>query len=170
MIELGKVYLGSAVIVVTLTAGFWFAPTDGSAPTPVSASSVEIPMETTEAETAELRARDASKPKPVRLDVTTSVQGEFLSKYGVHVLNDKQQDAFIRLVTSSSDYDALETKSPMMGWRRLDLVPAALKLRRVNAHCVRLEDPIEPTANYYGICLNEGILVVHTVGDVPNFS
>ena len=75
-------YLGAAVIVVTLTAGFWFAPTDGSVPTPVSASSVEIPMETTEAETAELRARDASKPKPVRLDVTTSVQGEFLSKYG----------------------------------------------------------------------------------------
>lgn len=170
MIELGKVYLGAAIIAVTLGAGFWFAPTEVASPIPVLGSSVEIPIEATEAETAELRARDASKPKPTRLDVTTSVQGELLSKYGVHVLNDKQQDAFVRLVTSSSDYDALETKSPMMGWRRVGLVPAALKLRRVSAHCVRLEDPVEPTANYYGICLNEGILVVHTVGDVPNFS
>ena len=169
MINLGKVYLGATIIVVTLGGGFWFAPAE-SIPTKALASSVEIPLQTTDAETAELRARDASKPKPLRLDVATSVQGEILSKQGVHVLNDKQQEAFVRLVTSSSNYDVLETKSPMMGWRRVGLIPAALLLRRVSAHCVRLEDPVEPTANYYGICLNEGILVVHTVGDVPSFS
>lgn len=167
-IELHKVYTGAGIIVLSLAATFWLGTSRLVEANPMAVSSLVV--QPTDEESELLAKMDASKPKPVRLDVTTSVHGVELKKTGLHVLNDKQQDAFVRLVTSSSALDALEIKAPMMGWRRLGVVSSSLVLRRVSPNCIRLEDPEEPTANYYGICLNEGILVVHTVGEVPHFS
>ena len=45
-----------------------------------------------------------------------------------------------------------------------------LVLMRHGKDCVRLEDPVEPTANYYAICMRAEGITIHTVGELESFS
>lgn len=111
------------------------------------------------------------KNAPRRLDLLAGASGQPLNKTSIVMLSSKIGDGFLRLVPDDSGH-LLDVKEPGGRWHRLPNVhfQRELVFMRDGFSCVRLEDPLEPTANYYGLCLTPGGISIQAVGEVESFS
>lgn len=108
---------------------------------------------------------------PRRLDLLAGASGQPIDVRNIFVLSSPIGDGFGRLIPHKNGF-GLEVKEPAGTWTRLPVVhfDKSLVLMRHGKDCVRLEDPVEPTANYYAICMALDGITIHTVGDVESFS
>lgn len=108
---------------------------------------------------------------PRRLDLLAGASGQPIDARNIFVLSSPVGDGFGRLIPIKKGF-GLEVKEPAGSWVRLPVVQfdKSLVLMRHGKDCVRLEDPVEPTANYYAICMAPEGITIHTVGELESFS
>ena len=113
----------------------------------------------------------ARKDTPRRLDLLSGSSGQPIDPRSIFSLSSSIGDGFGKLVAVKSGY-GLEVKEPVGVWTRVPVVyfEKTLRLMRHGKNCVRLEDPIEPAANYYAICMMPDGITIHTVGELESFS
>mgnify|MGYP003596970929 CR=1 FL=1 len=111
------------------------------------------------------------KNAPRRLDLLTGASGQPIDPKSIFALSSSIGDGFGKLVADKSGF-GLEVKEPAGAWTRIPVVhfDKSLVLMRHGKDCVRLEDPVEPTANYYAICMMPEGITIHTVGELESFS
>ena len=111
------------------------------------------------------------KDGPRRLDLLAGASGQPIDTKIIFVLSSSIGDGFGKLVAVKGGF-ALDVKEPVGVWTRVPVVyfDKTLRLMRHGKDCVRLEDPIEPTANYYAICMMPDGITIHTVGELESFS
>lgn len=113
----------------------------------------------------------ARKDAPRRLDLLAGASGQPIDPKSIFVLSSSIGDGFGKLVAVKGGF-GLEVKEPAGVWTRIPVVyfDKTLLLMRHGRNCVRLEDPVEPTANYYAICMMPDGITIHTVGELESFS
>lgn len=111
------------------------------------------------------------KNAPRRLDLLTGASGQPIDPKSIFALSSSIGDGFGKLVEEKGGF-GLEVKEPAGAWTRIPVVhfDKTLVLMRHGKDCVRLEDPVEPTANYYAICMMPEGITIHTVGELESFS
>lgn len=111
------------------------------------------------------------KNAPKRLDLLAGASGQPLDEKRIFPLSSSMGTGFGKLVPEKNGY-GLAVKEPAGTWLRIPVAhfEKTLVLMRHGKSCVRLEDPVEPTANYYAICLMPEGITIHTVGELESFS
>lgn len=174
-LHFGKLHVAALVATVSLVAG-WVAPAPKSQQ---AYQEVQLRQEARERQLASTaRATVESKQSeserrnaPRRLDLLQGASGQPLDAGSIFALSSPVGDGFGRLVAEKGGW-GLEAKEPGGAWRRIPVVhfDKSLVLMRHGKECVRLEDPVEPTANYYAICMRAEGVTIHTVGELDSFS
>lgn len=171
-----KLYVAAFLATVSLVAG-WFGPS--AKPPQRSYEEVQLRQDARERQlTSTARPAVESKQSqteqrnaPRRLDLLQGASGQPLDTGSIFALSSPVGDGFGRLVAEKGGW-GLEAKEPGGGWSRVPVVhfDKTLVLMRHGKDCVRLEDPVEPTANYYAICMRAEGITIHTVGELDSFS
>lgn len=175
--NIGKLHTCAALVVVSLL-GFLVLP---ASVTPVQQTYEEVrarqaarqqQLSSTMRNSIESKQSvQEKKNAPRRLDLLTGASGQPIDPKSIFSLSSAIGDGFGKLVSGKGGF-GLEIKEPAGAWTRIPVVhfDKNLVLMRHGKSCVRLEDPVEPTANYYAICMMPEGITIHTVGELESFS
>ena len=174
--RLGKLYIALGLAIVS-SSGWLLAPSSGSVQQ--SYLDVQLRQEAREKQLASTpravveskQSEEERRHAPRRLDLLSGASGQPLNAGSIFALSSPVGDGFGKLVVEKDGY-GLEVKEPAGTWSRIPVVhfDKKLVLMRHGKDCVRLEDPVEPTANYYALCMRAEGITIHTVGELESFS
>lgn len=176
-LRIGKLHTSAALVVVSLLG--LLCTGVGKAPLQRTYDEVQArqaarqhQFSSTMRDGVESRVSEQEKKNaPRRLDLLSGASGQPIDPKSIFSLSSSIGDGFGKLVPIKGGY-GLEIKEPAGSWTRIPVVhfDKTLVLMRHGKNCVRLEDPVEPTANYYAICMMPGGITIHTVGELESFS
>ena len=110
--------------------------------------------------------------EPRRLDLQQGANGKSVVPEQIIALTSVYGPVLFRVLPDEKGASQFELRFPGGEWTAYPeyTMDASYTMKKDGASCIRFEDPNEPEANYYNVCVDHGELKILAVGDVDPFS